>query len=492
MRNGNGFHLDKGGLPKWTDGDGRPIEWPSKRVLTVILALSAWAFSTLSMNLNIQTLTNVKSDTSQRIVKEVVKEIMTGDDEDDENASFKKYYVEIGDSSENVLPPGTENYSNTLDFEKKYDVCAIGAGLSGTVFAERSANVLEQNVLVIDSRPHIGGNCYDFHDQKTGILRNQYGSHLFHTNIKRVWNYVTGNPKAPKWKSWYHAKFGLVNGMYVPIPVNTQTVNRLLDLNIQTKDEMEEWLKSVQIPCPTSGCENAEQMAKSRVGSVLYKLIFEGYTIKQWGKSPKELKASVTARIPVFSTFDPRYFADKYQALPGDGYTAWFEAQLDHPLIDVVLNTDFFDHREHLESACEKIIYTGPIDRYFEEEGMEKLEYRSITFTEERHYNHPGYMLPTPVLNYPGLETEYTRAVEYKQYLHRPSNHTLVVKETTSHDGEPYYPVPTTRNQELYAKYQILSSKLEEEGKILFVGRLANYKYFNMDQAIGKSCASLC
>jgi len=396
----------------------------------------------------------------------------------------KLYYVEVSDSSENVLP-GSWFAKYKIDKSKKYDVCAIGAGLSGTVFAERYANVLGKNALVIDSRPHVGGNCYDFIDQKTGILRNQYGSHLFHTNIERVWDYVTANKKAPKWKRWYHSKFGLVNGDYVPIPVNTQTVNRLLDLDIQTEEEMQAWLKSVQIPCPETGCENAEQMAKSRVGEKLYHMIFEGYTIKQWGISPAELDASVTARIPVFSTFDPRYFADKWQALPEKGYTKWFEAQLDHPLIDVVLNTDFFDHRKHLESACEKIIYTGPIDQYFKEEGFEKLEYRSIKFREERHYNHPGYILPGgPVLNYPGVDIEYTRAVEYKSYLHRPSNHTIVVKETTSKDGEPYYPVPTPRNQKLYKKYQGLATELEKKGKIQFVGRLANYKYFNMDQAI--------
>jgi len=235
------------------------------------------------------------------------------------------------------------------------------------------------------------------------------------------------------------------------------------------------------------GCKNAEQMAKSRVGEELYKLIFEGYTIKQWDKHPRDLDAAVTARIPVVPSFDPRYFSDKWQALPADGYTAWFAAYLDHPNIDVVLSTDFFEHKAHLEEACGRIIYTGPIDRYFEQEGMEKLEYRGIKFTEERHYNHPGYLLPTPVLNYPGMETRYTRAIEYKQYLHRPSPHTLVVREESyaaGSDGDPYYPVPNQRNRDLYEKYQRLAEKLEQTGRIQFVGRLANYKYFNMDQAI--------
>ncbi|CAB9512491.1 galactopyranose mutase [Seminavis robusta] len=405
-------------------------------------------------------------------------------------------FVEIGDSSENELPPGCDYASTKLDYSKTYDTCIVGAGLSGTVFAERTANLLKKNVLVIDSRPHIGGNCYDFVDQKTGILRNQYGSHLFHTKIQRVWDYVNSNPQAPRWNPWYHQKFGRINGnlyegmlngtFYVPIPVNILTVNRLFGLHIQTEEEMNEWLKTVQIPCDAvKGCQNAEEMAKSRVGEALYKAIFETYTIKQWDRSPKDMNASVTARIPVRSDFDPRYFADKWQALPSNGYTAWFEAMLKHPLIDVVLETDFFDHQQHLEGpACKTIVYTGPVDRYFADQGMEKLQYRSITFTEERHYQTPGYILPTPVLNYPGPETPYTRAIEYKHYLHQESPHSIVVKETTSDEGEPYYPIPNPRNLALYEKYKQMADDLEQQGKFIFVGRLANYKYFDMDKAL--------
>jgi len=185
------------------------------------------------------------------------------------------YRVEISDSSENAVPSGFGAKARyQIDKSKRYDTCAIGAGLSGTVFAERSANVLGESVLVIDARPHIGGNCYDFWDQKTGILRNQYGSHLFHTKMQHVWDYVTSNPNAPDWKRWYHYKFGEIHRDqegskkvdYVPIPPNIMTVNRLLNLDIQTPEEMDEWLKTVQIPCPDdTGCVNAEQMAKSRV-----------------------------------------------------------------------------------------------------------------------------------------------------------------------------------------------------------------------------------
>ena len=387
------------------------------------------------------------------------------------------------------------SYSRRLNKKMKYDLCTVGAGLSGTVFAERSANLLGQRVLVLDSRPHIGGNLYDFVDPATGVLMNLYGSHLFHTNIARVWEYITtaNQGKATEWLPWYHEKVGLVNGTYVPIPANIKTVNTLFRTHIKNEAEMEEWLNSVQIPCPNGKCHNGKEMALSRVGQGLYEAIFETYTIKQWGKDAEEMDASVTARIPVNGNFDQRYFSDKFQALPKDGYTAWFAAVLDHSLIDVVLQTDFFDHRNHLEAACGKIVYTGPIDRYFakihettkrsrtnplksttyDNLAMEKLEYRSLQFHQERYYNHPGYVLPTPVLNYPGPETPYTRAVEYKQYLHRGGQHSIVVRETSSDEGEPYYPVPTERNQKLYARYKEMVTELEKTGKIQFVGRLA-------------------
>ena len=408
-------------------------------------------------------------------------------------------------------PPSFESmkgYARQIDKTKHYDLCAVGAGLSGTVLAERSAHLLGKTVLVLDARPHVGGN------PATGVLMNLYGSHLFHTNIKRVWDYLQETtqlyPGTPLWKPWYHQKVGRINGTYVPIPPNIITVNTLFQANIQTPEEMQEWLKTVQIPCPADGCRNAEEMALSRVGQGLYEAIFETYTIKQWNKSPREMDASVTARIPVRDNFDPRYFSDKYQALPQNGYTAWFQAVLKHPKIDVVLETDFFEHLEHLEKHCQKIVYTGPIDRYFDATRAdelssllaandstkqkerstqqdqsqtsfvwptEKLEYRSLQFEQERYYNHAGYVLPTPVLNLPGPETPYTRAVEYKQYLHRGGKHSIVVRETSSDVGEPYYPVPTERNLELYQQYKRLADALERTGRVRFVGRLANYKY---------------
>lgn len=248
---------------------------------------------------------------------------------------------------------------------------------------------------------------------------------------------------------------------------------------------MAEWLQSVQVPCNGTVCKNGEEMAKSRVGADLYQMIFETYTLKQWGIPPHSLNASVTARIPVRPNFDPRYFDDKWQVLPSKGYTEWFRAMLEHDKIEVVLSTDFFRHQSHLERQCGRIVYTGPIDRYFESAGYPKLEYRSIEFHEQVYYNHSGYVLPAPVVNYPGADVPYTRSVEYKHFLHQThSPHSIVVSETTTDGGAPYYPVPTERNLQLYSKYKALARELESKGKIIFVGRLANYKYFNMDQAI--------
>lgn len=219
-----------------------------------------------------------------------------------------------------------------------------------------------------------------------------------------------------------------------------------------------------------------------RVGEHLYKKIFEHYTLKQWDVLPAVLGAEVTARIPVTSSFDDRYFKDKYQALPLHGYTKWFETVLDNPLIQVVLGVDYFSVRNELKGRCGKLIYTGPVDRYFASSGMEKLEYRSIIF-KKRVYPliTTEYMLNAAVVNYPGKDVAYTRIVEYKHMLNQSSLGSVLVEEYSTAHGDPYYPVPTQRNKDLYSKYQTLAAK---EPGVYFVGRLANYKYMNMDVAI--------
>ena len=358
-----------------------------------------------------------------------------------------------------------------------YDIIIVGCGLSGIVMAEQFSSKFNKykKILIIDKRNHIGGNCYDYIDN-TGILMNKYGAHLFHTNDEKVFNYIN---KFCKWIKWEHKVLGLIDNKYIPIPANITTVNEICNLNLKNEDEMNSWLSKNQVKYKE--IKNGEEMAKSRVGEILYKKIFKYYTYKQWNKYPEELAPEVLARIPVRNSFDDRYFSDKYQVLPEKGYTYFFKSILDkHPNITVKLNTDFFDIKNQITKE-QIVIYTGPIDAYFADKGLPKLEYRSIDFHIERKMNTKFYQ-PYSVVNYPSADTPYTRCVEYKHFLNQKSDHTIYVKETTTHKGEPYYPVLNDKNKILYKKYQYMANN---EGKnIHFIGRLASYKYFNMDQAI--------
>jgi len=359
------------------------------------------------------------------------------------------------------------------------DVLIVGAGLSGATLAERYANK-GYKVTIIDQRNHVGGNVYDYEDEVTGIRMNLYGAHLFHTNDEEVWAYIQ---KFAKWIRWDHKVVAKIdNTIYVPIPVNATTVNQLCNANLKSEEEMLEWLKLNQVPPPVMGCpSNSEEMALSRVGKDLYEKLFLPYTIKQWNKHPRELDPSVLARIPVRSTFDDRYFDDKYQALPQDGYTKFVEAMLTHPNITIHLNTSY---DPSIHQPTKYLFYTGPIDSYFK--GLPKLEYRSIEFVKE-YKQCEGTILPNSVVNDPSPSTPYTRTVEYKHFLHQYSPYTVLVHEKTTDVGEPYYPVPTPENQRIYQMYQELAkehNKTKEGAEIHFVGRLANYKYFNMDAAI--------
>jgi UDP-galactopyranose mutase len=282
---------------------------------------------------------------------------------------------------------------------------------------------------------------------------------------------------------------GYVQQKLVPIPVNINTVNALFNLNISNQLEMKTWLSLRQIPCPHTGCSNAEEMAKSRVGVQLYEEIFKDYTLKQWDKQPSELDSLVTSRIPVRTDFDNRYFTDRYQALPEKGYTKWIESVLDHPNIEILLKEDFFKKQKIWESNCGKIFFTGPIDRYFSSVGFPMLEYRGIDFKVKKHFN-SGFIQTASVINYPGARFPFTRIVEYKHFLNQPSPNSVTVAEYSKTMGpydDPYYPVPTTRNHALYKKYQKLATELENEKNIFFIGRLANYKYFNMDETISNA-----
>ena len=357
-----------------------------------------------------------------------------------------------------------------------YDVLIVGCGLSGVVMAERFANELNKKVLIIEKRNHIGGNVYDYIDPETNILMNKYGAHLFHTNNKRVWKYIN---QFDKWERWDHQVLGQVDNKLVNIPVNINTVNALCDEHLKSEEEMKIWLSTNQIKYDVN--DNSEKMGKSRVGNVLYEKIFKDYTFKQWDKYPEELDASVLARIPIRGNFDNRYFDDKYQALPKNGYTSFIQKILNNENINVLLNTDYFDFiNTNTKNVFDTIIYTGPIDTFYKDKNLDKLEYRSIDFVIETHKN-MNFFQTNSVINYPETNVPYTRIVEYKHFLNQNSNNTVIVKEYTTNEGEPYYPVPTKKNMDLYEKYKELTLN---EKNIHFLGRLANYKYFNMDTAI--------
>lgn len=357
-----------------------------------------------------------------------------------------------------------------------YDFLIVGSGLSGSVMAERLANS-GFKILVIDKRNHIGGNCYDYINNY-GIRVSKYGAHLFHTNDKEVWKYIN---MFSEWVRWDHKVLTKVNDLLVPIPVNINTVNKLFDENLSNKEDMNVWLLKNQLKY--KNITNSEEMALSRVGSKLYDVIFKEYTIKQWNKHPSELDSSVLSRIPVRNNFDDRYFTDKYQFLPKNGYTFFINNILKHPNIDVKLNTDYFElvNCEINKIEWKKIIFTGPIDSYVSDYG--KLEYRSLIFKED-HFVNDGYFQENSVINYPSSKIPYTRIIEYKHFLNQKSAYTTVVKEYPSDTGDPYYPVPSKKNLDLYEKIRKVAEKTPD---VYFLGRLANYKYFNMDEAIKNS-----
>lgn len=354
----------------------------------------------------------------------------------------------------------------------KTDILIIGAGISGATLAERYASI-GKKVVIVEKRDHIAGNCFDHYDQN-GILVSKYGAHLFHTNEEEVWEYVN---RFSEWYKWEHKVIARVDDKTVPIPVNITTVNTLFDVNIKTEEEMQTWLNENRVAFDPA--KNGEEAVLNRVGEVLYEKMFKHYTKKQWDKYPDELHASVLERIPVRHNYDDRYFSDKYQALPKKGYTKIFEKMLDHPNITVMLSTDYFDVKDQI-SGYEKLFYTGPIDRFFEfkNKNLDKLEYRSINFVTEQVDQE--YYQENSVVNYPGQEVDFTRIIEYKHFGNQQSDKTSIVKEYTVDDGEPYYPVPNEKNQAIYDQYKKEADKLED---VYFVGRLANYKYFNMDQA---------
>lgn len=396
--------------------------------------------------------------------------------------------------TEGPLPLGDHITSGNLSTcPDQVDLLIVGAGLSGAVLAERCSTVLGMSSIVIDKRDHLGGNCYDYVNSE-GIRCSKYGAHLFHTNFERVWEYMQA---FSEWIPFDHRVKGKVQDdagieRLVPIPPTQETVNTLFkDTTVDSEEAMEAWYGTERVSPPKDEAMNGEEAALSRVGPRLYEKIFKHYTKKQWDKYPAELDPSVLMRLPCRSSKDDRYFADDFQALPLRGYTRIFENMLlGDSNIHIRLNCDFFEHKASGTLPNHKLlVYTGQIDSYYAGLGMPRLEYRSLRF-EEEYLEEPdgGYFQEAMVVNYPSPNVPFTRIVEYKHTPNQPSEvregkikGTLIAREYSTDVGEPYYPVPNPENRELYAKYAAAAEK--EEG-VCFVGRLASYKYFNMDQAV--------
>lgn len=350
-------------------------------------------------------------------------------------------------------------------------ILIVGCGLSGAVIAEQLANY-GNKILIIDKREHIGGNCYDYIEEETNIRINKYGAHIFHTNSEKVWKYIN---KFSKWIRYDHIVLSNMNDKYVNIPVNINTINQLCNENIKNEEEMNIWLNKNKLF--KEEIKNSEDICLSKFGIYVYEKLFKNYTFKQWNLFPNELEPEVLERIPVRNNNDNRYFNDRYQCLPENGYTKFIENLLKNENIEIKLNCNYSDLEE---KEFERIIYTGKIDEYINLD--EKLEYRSINFTK-KIYKNMNFYQRNSVINYADLNINYTRSVEYKHFLNQKSNDTIVIFEETTNEGEPYYPIPTKKNKEIYEKYRKKAIELENEN-IYFIGRLGNYKYINMDEAI--------
>jgi UDP-galactopyranose mutase len=352
-----------------------------------------------------------------------------------------------------------------------FDYLIVGAGFAGSVLAERLASQFGKKVLIIDTRSHIGGNAYDHYDN-SGILVHKYGPHIFHTNSRNVFEYLS---QFTEWRPYEHRVLASVDGQCVPIPINLDTINKLYGLNL-TSFQLEEFFASVAEP--KDYIRTSEDVVVSKVGRELYEKFFRNYTRKQWDIDPSELDKSVTARVPTRTNRDDRYFTDSYQAMPLHGYTRMFEKMLSHPNIKIMLNTDYREIASVI--PYREMIYTGPVDGFFDYR-YGKLPYRSLEFKHET-INAPVHQ-PAPVINYPN-EHLYTRVTEFKYLTGQEHSKTSIVYEYPRAEGDPYYPVPRPENAEIYKQYKALA---DATPGVHFVGRLATYKYYNMDQVVAQA-----
>jgi len=356
----------------------------------------------------------------------------------------------------------------------EFDYLIVGAGFAGSVLAERLARVAGKRVLICDRRSHIGGNAYDCYDA-AGLLIHKYGPHIFHTNSAKVFNYLS---QYTEWRDYQHRVLASVDGQLLPIPINLDTINRVFGIELMSEEVngFLETLAEKRDPIKTS-----EDVVVSRIGWHLYEKFFRNYTRKQWGLDPSELDAQVTARIPVRTNREDRYFTDEFQAMPRLGYTRMFENMLDHENIRILLGCDYRQVQEKFTFS--EMIYTGPIDEFFEYR-YGKLPYRSLSF-EHRTLDRE-WLQPVAVVNYPN-DYAFTRVTEFKHLTGQAHPKTSVVYELPQAAGDPYYPIPQAANLTLYGKYRDLANAT---AGVHFVGRLATYRYYNMDQVAGQALSA--
>lgn len=346
----------------------------------------------------------------------------------------------------------------------------VGAGFSGAVMAERLATQLNKKVIVVEKRIHIGGNAYDEQNEH-GILIHRYGPHIFHTNNKDVFDYLS---QFTEWTPYEHKVLANHQGNLYPIPINRITLNKLYGKNFKSDVEVENYYESVRQK--RNPILNSEDIIVNKVGYDLFDKFFRNYTKKQWGKEPKDLSPSVCGRIPIRTNDDCRYFTDKYQFMPKDGYTSMFEKMLNNNNIEIVLGTDYKTIQKDID--YKRMIYTGPID-YFFDYVYGRLAYRSIQFTFEHHKEE--FHQSNAVINYVDRTKEFSRSTEYKYITGQRSSSTMIGNEKFISSGEPYYPVHNDNNGKSFEKYCKASATLKN---VIFCGRLAEYKYYNMDQVV--------
>lgn len=366
----------------------------------------------------------------------------------------------------------------------KFDYLIVGSGLSGAVLAERIANVLDKKVLVVDKRDHIGGNVFDYYNEY-GILVHKYGPHIFHTQMKKVWDYTS---LFTEWNLYYHKVLALVEGKKITVPFNLNSLHSIFPKSYA--DKLEQLLISnygYGIKIPILKLLETKNDDLKFLADYVYKNIFLGYNLKQWGMKPEELDYSVSSRVPIYISRDDRYFQDPYQGIPKEGYTKIIEKMLAHKNIKVLLKTDYKDIIEDIK--FDKLIYTGHIDYFFDFQ-FGHLPYRTLDFKFETIINEDSksaFYQEKAQINYPN-DYDFTRITEFKHLTAQKSIYSTIAYEFPKQfdhnqkELDPYYPIPKEENNLLFNKYKVEADKLEN---IIFLGRLADYKYYNMDQTIG-------